>query len=78
MNLAPSCVITLMTDFGTSDHYVGVMKGVILSINPQVQIVDLTHAIPPQDINGAAFLIDSAYRYFPNYPRGGRRSRGGQ
>jgi S-adenosylmethionine hydrolase len=54
-----------MTDFGTSDHYVGVMKGVILNINPQVQIVDLTHAIPPQDINGAAFLIDSAYRYFP-------------
>ena len=65
MNLAPSRVITLMTDFGTSDHYVGVMKGVILNINPQVQIVDLTHAIPPQDINGAAFLIDSAYRYFP-------------
>jgi S-adenosylmethionine hydrolase len=54
-----------MTDFGTSDHYVGAMKGVILNINPQVQIVDLTHAIPPQDINGAAFLIDSAYRYFP-------------
>lgn len=66
MNLAPSHIITLMTDFGTSDHYVGVMKGVILNINPQVQIVDITHAIPPQDIHGAAFLIDSAYRYFPN------------
>ena len=66
MNLAPSRIITLMTDFGTSDHYVGVMKGVILNINPHVQIVDITHAIPPQDIHGAAFLTDSAYRYFPN------------
>ena len=65
MDLAPSHIITLMTDFGTSDHYVGVMKGVILNINPQVQIVDITHNIPPQDIHGAAFLIDSAYRYFP-------------
>ncbi len=65
MNPTPSRIITLMTDFGTSDNYVGVMKGVILSINPQAQIVDITHTIPPQDIHGAAFLIDSAYRYFP-------------
>lgn len=41
------------------------MKGVILNINPKIQIVDITHAIPPQDIHGAAFIIDSAYRYFP-------------
>ena len=65
MDLAPSHIITLMTDFGTSDHYVGVMKGVMLNINPQVHIVDITHAIPPQDVSGAAFLIDSAHRYFP-------------
>ena len=65
MGLVPSNIITLMTDFGTSDHYVGVMKGVMLNINPQVQIVDITHAIPPQDVHAAAFLIDSAYRYFP-------------
>lgn len=65
MDLAPSHIITLMTDFGTNDHYVGVMKGVILNINPQVQITDITHTIPPQDIHGAAFLIDSAYHYFP-------------
>jgi len=65
MDLAPTRVITLMTDFGTSDHYVGVMKGVILNINPQVEIVDITHTIPPQDVHAAAFLIDSAYRYFP-------------
>ena len=65
MGLAPAGIITLMTDFGTSDHYVGVMKGVILNINPQVEIIDITHTIPPQDIHAAAFLIDSAYRYFP-------------
>lgn len=65
MDLTPSRIITLMTDFGTSDHYVGVMKGVMLNINPQAQIVDITHAIPPQDVHAAAFLIDSAHRYFP-------------
>lgn len=65
MKLDPCGVITLMTDFGTNDHFVGVMKGVILNINPQVQIVDITHTIPPQDVHGAAFLINSTYRYFP-------------
>ena len=60
-----SPIITLTTDFGTSDVYVGVMKGVILNINPNVQIVDITHAIPPQEIHEAAFTINSAYRYFP-------------
>ena len=67
MDLAPSGIITLMTDFGTSDHYVGVMKGVILNINPQVQIVDITHMLFRRRVLvGAAFLIDSAYRYFPS------------
>ncbi|MDE0686208.1 MAG: SAM-dependent chlorinase/fluorinase [Candidatus Poribacteria bacterium] len=61
----PSCIITLTTDFGTSDAYVGIMKGVILGINPDVQVVDLTHAIPPQDIHDAALSIHSAHRYFP-------------
>lgn len=58
-------IITLTTDFGLSDAYVGVMKGVILGINPRVQIVDITHAIPPQDVHEAAFLIHSAHCYFP-------------
>lgn len=58
-------IITLTTDFGTSDVYVGVMKGVILNINPNVQIVDITHAISPQNIHEAAFTIQAAYRYFP-------------
>ena len=66
MHLEPCGVITLMTDFGTNDHFVGVMKGVILNINPKVQIVDITHAVPPQDVHGAAFLINSTYRYFPD------------
>ncbi len=61
-----SGIITLTTDFGTSDVYVGVMKGVILGINPDVQVVDITHAIPPQDVREAAFLIPSAHQYFPN------------
>lgn len=64
MNARPR-IITLTTDFGTSDTYVGVMKGVILSINPKAQIVDLTHAIPPQDIYEAAFSIYAARSYFP-------------
>ena len=64
MNERPR-IITLTTDFGTSDTYVGIMKGVILSINPKAQIVDLTHAIPPQDIYEAAFSIYAARSYFP-------------
>ncbi len=65
MHLDPCGVITLMSDFGMSDHFVGVMKGVILNINPNVEIVDITHSIPPQDVYGAAFLVDSTCRYFP-------------
>ena len=65
MNESPR-IITLTTDFGITDTYVGTMKGVILSINPNVQIVDITHAIPPQDIYEAAFSIYSVHNYFPN------------
>ena len=64
MNI-PHPIITLTTDFGTSDAYVGIMKGVILGINPNAQVVDITHAIPPQDVHEAAFSIHSAHRYFP-------------
>lgn len=58
-------IITLTTDFGTSDVYVGVMKGVILNINSQAQIVDITHDVAQQNIHEAAFTINAAYRYFP-------------
>ena len=61
----PSPIITLTTDFGIRDTYVGIMKGVILGINPNVQVVDLTHAVPPQDIYEAAFSIYAAHNYFP-------------
>ncbi len=57
--------ITLLTDFGNSDYFVGAMKGVILSINPHATIVDITHEIPPQDIQTAAFNLLSCYCDFP-------------
>jgi S-adenosyl-L-methionine hydrolase (adenosine-forming) len=60
-----SRVITLTTDFGISDGYVASMKGVILSINPQAKIIDITHAIEPQSINQAAFILHTTWRYFP-------------
>ena len=58
-------ILTLSTDFGTEDEYVGVMKGVILSIAPEVRLVDLSHQIPPQDVRRAAFLLMNAVPYFP-------------
>jgi S-adenosyl-L-methionine hydrolase (adenosine-forming) len=58
-------IITLLTDFGTQDYFVGAMKGVILSNNPAAQIVDLTHEIPPQDIHVGAFNLLAAYKDFP-------------
>ena len=58
-------VITLLTDFGTDDEYAGLMKGVILSINPRATIVDLTHQIGRQDIVQAAFTIHAGYKFFP-------------
>jgi S-adenosylmethionine hydrolase len=58
-------LITLTTDFGTSDHFVGVMKGVILAIAPSARMVDITHEIRPFEVTEAAFVIAQAYRYFP-------------
>jgi S-adenosylmethionine hydrolase len=58
-------IVTLLTDFGTKDHYVASMKGVILSINPKCKIVDITHQIHPQDILGGAFVLANAFSYFP-------------
>lgn len=56
--------ITLLTDFGLKDPYVGIMKGIILTINPDVRIVDITHEVEPQDVREGAFLIEESYRYF--------------
>jgi len=58
-------IITLTTDYGTNDHLVGTLKGVILKINPDVTIVDITHEVAPYDVLDGALAIASAYRYFP-------------
>ncbi|MDQ7038317.1 MAG: SAM-dependent chlorinase/fluorinase [Aquificota bacterium] len=57
--------VVLLTDFGLRDHYVGVMKGVILSRVPEAVLVDLTHEVPPQDIREGAYLLSVSFRYFP-------------
>lgn len=59
-------IITLTTDFGTSDHLVGAMKGVILNINPAARIVDINHNVTPFDILDGALSLANAYRYFPS------------
>jgi S-adenosylmethionine hydrolase len=58
-------LVTLLTDFGITDGYVGIMKGVMLGINPRLQIVDLVHEIPPHQIHAGAYVLNSAYPYFP-------------
>ncbi len=58
-------IVTLTTDFGYSDYYVGALKGVILNVNPDVQIIDLCHDLRPYDVMDGAFAIAQAYHYFP-------------
>lgn len=58
-------IITLTTDFGLADAYVAAMKGVILGINPEAKLVDICHTIKPQDISQAAFILSTAYQFFP-------------
>ncbi|MFL6354217.1 MAG: S-adenosyl-l-methionine hydroxide adenosyltransferase family protein [Bryobacteraceae bacterium] len=62
----PGPLITLTTDFGLADHYVGTMKGVLLSRCPGVQLVDISHEIPPFSIYSGAYTIDQAAPYFPS------------
>jgi hypothetical protein len=59
-------IVTLLTDFGTQDYFVGAMKGIILSANPSAVIVDITHEVPPQDIRAAAFNLLATYKDFPS------------
>lgn len=61
----PNGIVTLLTDFGTSDPFVGVMKGVILDIAPQARLVDLTHQVRPQNVRQAAHLLSKSIAYFP-------------
>ncbi len=64
MMLKPCGVITLLTDFGLNDPFVGIMKGVIYNINPQAKIVDLTHNIESYSIRQAALILLASYKYF--------------
>ncbi len=59
-------IITLLTDFGTTDHYVAAMKGVILSISPQAKIVDITHEVQSQNIMTGAYLLANTVPWFPH------------
>ena len=63
--MATRPIITLTTDFGLDDEYVGAVKGVLLSFLPDVQLVDITHTIAPQDIQKAAMIVNRACRFFP-------------
>ncbi len=60
-----SSTVTLVTDFGSRDGYVGAMKGVILGINPAASVVDITHDVSAQDIGHAAFVLGTTCPYFP-------------
>ena len=66
-------VITLTTDFGTRDWFVGTMKGVIAGIAPKARVIDLTHDLPQGDIRGGAFALAASCRLLPqgHGPRGG-------
>ncbi|PSB05304.1 hypothetical protein C7B64_00025 [Merismopedia glauca CCAP 1448/3] len=65
-NNSPKAGIALLTDFGLSDVYVGVMHGVIAQIDPNIQVIDLTHQIPAQNIAAARYCLMEAYPYFPS------------
>ena len=58
-------IITLTTDLGLTDAYVAAMKGVILGINPEAKLIDICHSIKPQNITQAAFVLSTAYKFFP-------------
>ena len=58
-------LVALLSDFGSRDHYAGAMKGVVLSICPEVQLVDISHDIPPHDVLTASLELAACYRYFP-------------
>jgi S-adenosylmethionine hydrolase len=58
-------IVTLLTDFGVRDHFVAAMKGVLLSLNPAATLVDVTHEVPPQDVESAAFTLAAVHDLFP-------------
>ncbi|MCP4201343.1 MAG: SAM-dependent chlorinase/fluorinase [bacterium] len=65
MSKPPQPVITLLTDFGTEDYYVGALKGTLLRLAPQALLIDITHQVSPGDIEEGAFLLGASHRHFP-------------
>jgi S-adenosylmethionine hydrolase len=63
--MAKKALVTLLTDFGLRDHFVAAMKGVMLSLNPDLMFVDISNLIPPQDVFGGAFTLGQAWSLFP-------------
>src|SRR5690606_4052907 len=57
-------IITMLTDFGIRDGFIGVMKGVLLNINPHARLIDISHDLPPFSISAGAFLNEWSFRYF--------------
>src|SRR5438046_10516008 len=60
-----SGIVVLLTDYGLQDPYAGILKGALLSVNPEARIVDLTHEIPPQDVREGGRVLSAARAYFP-------------
>jgi S-adenosyl-L-methionine hydrolase (adenosine-forming) len=58
-------IVTLLTDFGTADYFVGAMKGAVLASNPEARVFDLTHEVPPYDVEAGAFTLRAAFETFP-------------
>jgi S-adenosylmethionine hydrolase len=58
-------IITLLSDFGLRDYFVGAVKGVLLSLNPDLTLVDISHQVPPQDVFTGAFTLGQSYACFP-------------
>jgi S-adenosylmethionine hydrolase len=64
--MKPNRLVTLLTDFGQQDWFAGVMKGVMLALQPDLRIIDIAHEVPPGDVRSGAFSLTAAYRYFPH------------
>ena len=60
-----SHIVTLLTDFGLEDHFVAVMKAIMLEVNPDLNFIDISHMVPRHDIASGAFVLGQAYSYFP-------------
>src|ERR671939_1603872 len=58
-------IVTLLTDFGTADYFVGALKGAVLAANPEARVVDITHEVPPYDVEAGAFTLRAAFETFP-------------